>query len=323
MTFNRGLLFWGLALITAGAVALAAQQNVFDRDALAGAWRLWPLILIAIGVSIVLSRTPLAIIGTIAAALAVGAAGGALIAVGPAFASCGGAEPTTVETQRGLLGEAAQVTLDFTCGSLGLAMTSEFGWSVASGREGGGPARITAASDSLNVESGQNARLWGSGRQRWRVRLPTATVYELYITPNAAETTIHLGGGHFTIVSLHPNAGSLKLDLTAAQVDNLDLLLNAGSASISVSEGAHVSGSLSANAGSIELCTEGYLRISLAVEDNFTFSTNLGGSGLVHEGETWSSAPRPYPENIVVSVVDLRIRGNAASFTLNPEGGCA
>jgi len=155
------------------------------------------------------------------------------------------------------------------------------------------------------------------------VRLPTATVYELYITPNAAETTIHLGGGHFTIVSLHPNAGSLKLDLTAAQVDNLDLLLNAGSASISVSEGAHVSGSLSANAGSIELCTEGYLRISLAVEDNFTFSTNLGGSGLVHEGETWSSAPRPYPENIVVSVVDLRIRGNAASFTLNPEGGCA
>ena len=45
MTYHRGLLFWGLALITGGAVALAAQQGYIDQDLLAGAWRLWPLVL--------------------------------------------------------------------------------------------------------------------------------------------------------------------------------------------------------------------------------------------------------------------------------------
>ena len=31
MNYHRGLLFWGLALITGGAVALAAQQGYIDR----------------------------------------------------------------------------------------------------------------------------------------------------------------------------------------------------------------------------------------------------------------------------------------------------
>src|SRR5690242_19934577 len=52
---HRGLLFWGLGLLSAGVVALAIQQNLVDRNVMAGAWRLWPLILVAIGLSLVLS----------------------------------------------------------------------------------------------------------------------------------------------------------------------------------------------------------------------------------------------------------------------------
>jgi hypothetical protein len=37
MKYHRGLLFWGIALVTGGAVALAAQQGYIDRDALVGA----------------------------------------------------------------------------------------------------------------------------------------------------------------------------------------------------------------------------------------------------------------------------------------------
>ena len=175
MNYHRGLLFWGLALITGGAVALAAQQGYLDRDWLAGAWRLWPLILIAVGLSILAARTPFAIVGTVVAALVVGAAGGALIAVGPGVAACGGSEPTTLKTEQGQFGTTADVSLDFNCGNLKVATTDGGGWSVASGRRGGDPATVTADSSRLHVESSDRSGWWNGGRQQWLVGLPTGT----------------------------------------------------------------------------------------------------------------------------------------------------
>ena len=324
MNYHRGLLFWGLALITGGAVALAAQQGYIDRDWLSGAWRLWPLILVAVGLSILLARTRAAIVGTIVAALVVGTAGGALIAVGPGSFNCGGADPTNPTARQGTFGDSASVQLDFNCGTLRLAMGEADGWTVASGQNGGSAAKITADSDRLEIRTSNNDTNWfDQGRQRWNVTLPTGTSYEwLEIMPNAADTKVDLGGGTFTIVSIHPNAGSIFLDLTDAQVDDLDLSLNAGSASIIVAKGADVSGSLSVNAGSIELCTDGALAIHLTVKENITFSTNLAESDLGREGDTWSYVPS-YAPGTVVSFVDLNIEGNAGSFALNPEGGCS
>ncbi|MEX0710160.1 MAG: DUF5668 domain-containing protein [Chloroflexota bacterium] len=319
MNFNRGLLFWGLALITAGAVALAAQQGYLDRDALSSAWRLWPLILIAVGVSIVLSRTPFAVLGTITAALVVGSAGGALIAVGPAFAGCGGDEPSSLRTEAGVFGEVAQVTLDFNCGSLEVGTSDNDEWSVASGHEGGDPASINADSDSLDVESGHGDRWWEGGQQHWVVDLPQATTYELNVSPNAADTTISLGGGRFALVSVHPNAGSLTLDLTDARVERLDLSLNAGSAGIVIGAETGLDATLSVNAGSIDVCTEDGVALRVTTDANVTFSHNLDETNLVHDGDTWSTPG--YAD--ATDRVQIELSGNAASFTLNPEEGCA
>ena len=59
MKINRGLVFWGVALITAGTVALAIQAELIPADAARQAWRLWPLLLVAIGLAVIASRTPL------------------------------------------------------------------------------------------------------------------------------------------------------------------------------------------------------------------------------------------------------------------------
>jgi hypothetical protein len=322
MNYHRGLLFWGLALITGGAVALAAQQGYLYRDLLAGAWRLWPLILVAIGLSIMVARTPFAIIGTVVAALVVGTAGGALIAVGPGIAACGGPEPTDLTTRQGTFDSAAKVKLDFNCGTLAVGMAGGNRWTVASGQSGGAAAQMSAASDRLDVSSRGTNNWFNGGRQRWNVSLPTGTSYQLEVNPNAAETKVDLTGGRFTSLSIHPNAGSILLVVSDAHVDDLSLALNAGSASISVGEGADLSGSLSVNAGSIELCTQGAMAIRLTVKENITFSHNLGASGLGRDGDTWSLIP-PVPSGVAVGFVDLHIEGNAGSFTLNPEGGCS
>jgi hypothetical protein len=319
MKYHRGLLFWGIALVTGGAVALAAQQGYIDQDALVGAWRLWPLILVVIGVSILASRTPFALIGTIVAALVVGAAAGALIAVGPGVAACGGSDPSHLVTEQGTFGDGAQVSLDFNCGTLEVGTTEGDQWTVASGRRDGNPARITADSRRLHVESSQRDGWWERGRQHWTVGLPTATTYELEITPNAADATIDLGGGTFTSVTLSPNASSVRLILSDARVDNLDLSLNAGSAVVLIGAGSSMDATMSVNAGSIEVCTADGVALSVKTDANITFSHNLDESGLQHVGDTWSTAGYADAHDRV----QIELDGNAASFALNPEGGCS
>lgn len=320
MKWNSGLLFWGLVLITAGAVALAAQQGYLDKTLLADAWRLWPLILIAIGFSIVLSRTPFAVVGTIIAALVLGTGGGALIAVGPEISlNCSGSDPTNLVARSGDFGGAAEVSLEFNCGTLTLAMTDDQQWTVQSGRVDGDPARISADSDSLRVRSADDSGWPNAGRQVWHVTLPSGTTYDLEVSPNAFDGQIDLGGGTFTSVKIHPNAGSLSLDLTDAQVADLELSLNAGSASVVIGGPMELDGSLSVNAGSIELCVADDAAVRFVVDDNITFSTNLEESGLTHAGNSWSTSGF----TDAAEQVTLTISGNAGSFTLNPEGGCA
>lgn len=320
MKYHRGLLFWGVALVTGGAVALGAQQGYIDSDSLAGAWRLWPLILVAIGFSILVSRSPFAIVGTIVAALLVGAAGGALIAVGPGAAACGGAEPTNLTTERGQFGDDARVSLDFSCGSLVVGTTDGDEWSVASAGDRGDVASVSAAPDHLTVESGRGARWWGGGgRERWIVDLPRQTTYQLDVSPNAADTAIDLGGATFTSISVSPNAGSLTLDLRDAQVDDLELSLNAGSASVIIGQGLSMNASMSVNAGSIEVCIDDGVALQVTTDTNITFSHNLDESNLDHVGNTWSTPG--YGD--AADQVDVDLEGNAASFDLNPEGGCA
>jgi hypothetical protein len=319
MQYHRGLLFWGLALITGGVVALAAQQGYLDRDALAGTWRLWPLILVAVGISILVSRTPFAIVGTIVAALVVGGAGGVLIAVGPGVAACGDADPTVLDTSHGEFGDEAEVTVDFTCGSLEVATTEDAQWTVRSGREGGGGAEISAESDRLDVESGGRGGWWGGGRQRWIIDLPKETRYQLAISPNASDAAIDLGGGRFTSVSLDANAASLRLILDDARVDHLDLSLNAGSATVIIGKGVSLDASMSVNAASIKICTEDGVALQVAVDPSITVATNLDESDLDQVGDTWSTPG--YAE--AADQVQIDLEGNAASFTLNPDGGCA
>ena len=89
MQINRGLVFWGVALITAGTVALAIQAGLIPADAARQAWRLWPLLLVVLGLAVIASRTPFSMVATLLAAVVAGGLVGTLVAGVPDGLSLG------------------------------------------------------------------------------------------------------------------------------------------------------------------------------------------------------------------------------------------
>ena len=54
-------------------------------------------------------------------------------------------------------------------------------------------------------------------------------------------------------LEIHPNAGSLEVDLGGSEVEELDLQMNAGSLSLQTDAGTQLAGSIGVNAGSVDL----------------------------------------------------------------------
>ena len=320
MRVNRGLLFWGVALITAGSVALAASQRWFDPAILSGAWRLWPLVLIAIGISIVLTRTSVAWLGTLAAGLVVGLAGGALIAGGPALGNCSGEAPAGGTSNGTFSGTQASVDLELTCGTLAVTMADGSGWIAQTNFEGGDKPTLTGSASALEIRSGDRGLPFDRQREAWSVQLGRDVTYDFSATLNAADAQLDAGGGTFEGMQLTTNAGATNLALDGAQLADLQLQLNAGTANITIDGASDVAGRLHVNAGSINLCTKNGAAVQITVKSSVAFSHNLADGGLQNLGnDRWATVDF----GIAVHKTVLQVEGNAATFTLNPEEGCA
>ena len=319
MHINRGLLFWGLALVTAGVVALAAAQGWIDIPIMADLWNLWPVILIVVGLAIVLSRTPFAVIGVIVAALVVGVAAGAVIAAGPGFGGCGEARGSAETANGEFTTSTAAVELDMNCGDLSVGLADGSAWQAVTTTEGEQQVSLEAGADRLEIRSNTGGFPFSNDRQEWDLTLGREIAYTLSLSLNAADGSVDLSGGRFGSLVVDPNAGSLDLNLSGSEVDELDLQLNAGSLSLVTDAQTQLAGRIGVNAGSVDLCTDPAAGLRITVEANVTFAHNLDDSGLQQAGETYTS------DNFgaTARTIDLELEGNAASFTLNPEEGCA
>jgi hypothetical protein len=320
MRVSRGLLFWGLGFITAGAVALAVQQDIIDRNAVFNAWRLWPLILIAIGLSLIARRTPWAMAGTAISAVVIGAIVGGLVAVGGTVSiTCGGSDPTSLTDHSGTFGSAADVSLEMNCGSMDVSMTGGDGWVASVGTTGSTMPSVTSDPGSLRIRSA-NMSGWfiDHGREKWVVRLPIGTSYTASVKPNAASVRLDLSGGRFDSLTVQPNAGDVHLTLDGASVTSFDLEMNAGSASIMVNPSTSLEGDVQMNAGTLELCAASSVAFRIT-SSGTAYSTDVNAPGVSRDGDTWTSGNYATAQQRIT----LTVHGNAASFTLNPSGGCS
>lgn len=315
MRLRRGPVFWGLLLIPLGGIPLLARAGIVPTDLIADAWRLWPLLLIGIGLVLLVGRTRASIAATAVVALLIGSVAGAAFAAGPPWigtvADCGFQPGSATErlARSGAWDGPPSVRLDLRCGTLDLHPTDAATWSVAATYRGSPPV-VTSTGRALAMTAP-----YGTHRQDWSVELPVGTVERIDLTTNAATSTVRLDGIQLASLAATVNAGDLGVAVGSGRLDRVDATVNAGRLRID-GGAAELRGDISVNAGGVDLCVPAGANLRLTVTDQLTFAHNLSSRGLTRMGDgAWvrvGSGP----------AVILRIDGNAAALTLDPEGGC-
>ena len=329
MTVDRRLLNWGVFLVLVGGIPLAVSQGWIDREVVARAWELWPLILIGAGIGLLLAATPLRALGGIVVAATLGTIVGAVLAVGFGGFSmgslgCGSADagaPQIVDERGTFGGGSGRVVLDANCAEIRVTTGAGSGWSVTvNGTENARPTIEQNAGD-VTVRSPSDPVVFPFGSQRatWRVELGTDPRLDLELGLNAGSADVDLGGATVGQLQVDANAiGSSRLDLSRAAVERLDVSVNAADIAILLPADAGLEGSVSGNAASIGLCAAPGVGLRLVVDDSITASDNFEEAGLVLRSGAWES-----PDYAAAAVkVELRTTGSAVSYTLDPEDGC-
>jgi hypothetical protein len=323
MRVNTSLLGWGVFLVALGAVPLAASQGVITEDAVRGWWRLWPLLLIAGGVSLILRGSALGAIAGLVAAAGFGVmVGGALTGGfgGLSAVACGDDQGTTAfPAATGVLREGGSVDLELNCGELDVQVGEGSTWRLTGSSDDGRPPEIADGADRLGIRSSSDRPSFGFGRARdvWALTLPTAAV-DLSFEVNAARVTLGLDGATLDRLDVGANASDVRAELTGAQaVSGMDIEVNAGSATLVLPERS-MEGRVSVNAGTIRLCAAEGTALRIRTNDNVTASNNFEARGLRRSGDAWETEAFSAADAQIV----LDAEANAGSIELNPEEGC-
>jgi LiaI-LiaF-like transmembrane region/Toastrack DUF4097 len=317
MRIRPALLFWGLFFILLGGLPLLVRAGVIDPNALSDAWRLWPLLLVALGVSLILGRSRAGLLGTAVAAIVLGVAAGGALASGTSWignvGGCGVPDSGGAERfeDTGTVDQPISANFDLDCGTIDLSIAPGSEWRVQADYEGE-PPTLELSNDELGLRSPGG---FGPRRQQWTVTLPADAVRSIDLSTNAGSSDIRLAGADLAEVTVDLNAGDVRVDATEARIERVDLATNAGRIRLRVDE--NITGSLAANAGSLELCAPQDATLRLRVEEQLTFAHNLDDRGLARSGDVWTREGA-----VGAPVIDLSVEGNAANFTLDPEGGC-
>jgi hypothetical protein len=314
MRVHRGSLFWGVFFLLLGGIPLADRAGLIDVGAWVDPGRLWPLAIIAVGIVILFSRTQLALLGTIVAALVLGTLAGGAIAAGGAFVmnagDCGGDSRANMQhlARNGTLDSGSAVELRFNCGTLGLTTGSGDAWTFTADYRGDGPV-VDATGGRLSLRAPTPGR-----RHEWAVVVPRDRMTTLDVEHNAGTARLDVTGTKLSEARIEANAGDVVLIADDAPISALDVSMNAGRARLSL--GGATQGRLSVNAGTIEVCAPANAELRITIREQITFGTNLDQRGLSRTGNLWQRAGTGGP------VIQLDVSGNAASFNLDPTGGC-
>jgi len=323
MHVRRGALGWGVFLILAGSIPLLVRAGVLSDSQVRELWTLWPMILIGLGVGLLLARTRFSFVGGLIIAATFGLIVGGLLSSGfngATAGACGSSQGAIAfPTQIGVLDAgSASIDVSLDCGDVAIGTAGGVAWSVmGQARDGRGP-QVEAEPDRLSIDTVDGGGLFGiwSTRSSWQVTIPTDPLTDLELDANAGTARLDLDGARIGLVDIGLNAGSATVDLAGVTaIRELQIELNAGSAGITFPN-LTMTGEIQANAGAVRLCVPA--GVGLRIETGGSFAASYDLHDLIEDESVWTS---PGYDTAPVRI-DLRTDGTAASFTLDPEGGC-
>lgn len=309
--------FWPIVLIGVGVIWLLYNMGTVTEESFAVLVRLWPLLLVLIGLDVLFGRNSPAIgalIGLGAVVLIV-----FLMIVGPSQGWAGDGKVTIfgqpidfgeVEVKTASVSEAignatsAEVTLDLSMwrttiealpsGSDNLieadvAYTGNLIFDVHGDRH----KSITLDTDAVHV----GVVMFDTERHRWDIGLSPDVPLDLAIDVGSGSATVDLRGLNLKGLSFNGGSGSVELFLPEAEdTYRVDLDMGSGGITVEIADGASVeivvssgSGPLTINAGDgadVELRVEdggsGSLTVNTPGDAGVRVEVNDSGSGGVH-----------------------------------------
>ena len=318
MNVNRRWLYGGVFLIALGTVLLAAQGEAVDGDVVAQALSLWPVLVIALGIGLLLRRTRFSVAGGMLAAAMPGLLLGGLIVAAPEIGSeCRDMQPADFATRQGTFDGTASVDLTLACGDVTVTTTPGGAWQLETGNATGPAATVDVSADRLRVASSSMDRVFGPfrGHDVWRLALPTTNTLDLAAEISAGRGRFDLADARIGTMELVVNAGEAQVDLARATVGDLSVIVRAASVSLDLPVDQDLRADFSVDAGSLHICTAGQLGLRIRHEGVLA-ATNY--TGLVRSGDTWESPGY----SMATHHADVTVTANVGSVDVNPIGGC-
>ena len=317
MRVAKGRLNWGVFFIVLGAIPLAYHQGVVSQSQIADSWRLWPLVIVGIGVGFLLSRTPAYFVGGLVVAGTLGLIFGSLFAIGPNIGCGGTGGNATSATRSGTFDGSSTVELNLQCGTATITTSTDGQWHVDASNNTGASADVQSTSTSLRVDAGITGGNWlRHGSDTWRVALPSTAAIDLRAKMDFGQADYNLEGANLNSATFTMNLGSLKLDLNGAQVSNLALQTNLGSAAVELGE-SDVSGDLKTSLGSLKLCAPADL--GLQIKSNGSLSSeSFSGMDMHLSNGVWQTSNY----QTAAHKATFTVATSLGSLELHPAGGC-
>ncbi len=322
MRVNRRFLNWGVFLVAMGGVLVVADLAAVDDSTIADALRLWPLAIVAIGISLILRRTRFSLAGGMLAAAIPGLLLGGAFAMVPHFAVDCGASGTsgslaTLATHEGVFDGPARVSVSSGCGVLTIDTAPGSGWQFQSDSSTTRAPIIDSSGRSLSIDAGgrDGWHVFDRTHETWNVTLPTSAIDDLSLVVNAGEGRIHLPGAQLGNLDVTTNAAQTSVDLSGASVASLSGVVNAGMLSFHLPTGADLVGSVEVNAGALQVCVPSGTGLRVHHTGVLNGITVNGGQ---ESGSDWQSpdyASAAHHANLDVNV-------NLGGVEINPIGGC-